>query len=614
MTHCADGEDHKLTQENNVLNVQSRCSISDDPHLYSYGTSGFRFHQSVMFQIADLIGQGIGICILLANRDPMKQKHYGMIVTASHNPSTDNGIKLINDSGMMISSSAECLLEQIVNQKINVSEILHSLISTPHISDSRTLYFLIGNDTRDSGAKLKELIIQGIKSVFQMYNLHQNQNIGAIKNRIELKVLDLGLRTTPEMHVCVMRHNFHHGIMHNPMFRDQVPDYMSYYVTLIQSMIKTYEIDLSSVVVDCSNGVGTDCLNRIFSNELKNFGPRLIHSDILNSKKLNHDCGSEYVMNHYVEYHQALLANSNKSKPGTLHAAFDGDADRIIMYMYDEHKIDILSGDHLSYLIFRHVIDVLLKSVDSRAQNSEILESDKQSILVSDESERSYEETKKIVKHTIHIGVVHTGYSNGGFIEAIDNSIKKINEGFNNYLSSSNLHIDVHRVVTPIGVKNLIKAAKQFDIGIYFESNGHGSVIVNNDFEIQELKSLRRLFNDLAGDAVMNLIAIMYIICVTKTKLCDLLTMFIEKQSKTLKIKVHDKNIYKTSHDQTELMKPHEIALALTEMLNQEQFKGCRAFVRPSGTEDILRLYVENNQYNSADLDTLASMIKKILF
>lgn len=36
-------------------------------------------------------------------------------------------------------------------------------------------------------------------------------------------------------------------------------------------------------------------------------------------------------------------------------------------------------------------------------------------------------------------------------------------------------------VVTPTGVKHLHAAAHRFDIGIYFEANGHGTVLVGDN-------------------------------------------------------------------------------------------------------------------------------------
>ena len=37
--------------------------------------------------------------------------------------------------------------------------------------------------------------------------------------------------------------------------------------------------------------------------------------------------------------------------------------------------------------------------------------------------------------------------------------------------------------MVPTGVKHLHHAAAEFDIGIYFEANGHGTVLFNDEFK-----------------------------------------------------------------------------------------------------------------------------------
>ena len=59
----------------------------------------------------------------------------------------------------------------------------------------------------------------------------------------------------------------------------------------------------------------------------------------------------------------------------------------------------------------------------------------------------------------MQLGIVQTAYANGSatrFAEALPGC--KV-------------------VLTPTGVKHLHKAAEQFDVGIYFEANGHGTVL-----------------------------------------------------------------------------------------------------------------------------------------
>ena len=71
------------------------------------------------------------------------------------------------------------------------------------------------------------------------------------------------------------------------------------------------------------------------------------------------------------------------------------------------------------------------------------------------------------------------------------------------------------------------------------------------------------------------------------------------------KVKVHDRSMFKTIKDESRLTEPIELQLFI-----DKQVKSCdygRAFVRPSGTEDVLRLYVEAGTYH--DVDAIANSI-----
>lgn len=53
-----------------------------------------------------------------------------------------------------------------------------------------------------------------------------------------------------------------------------------------------------------------------------------------------------------------------------------------------------------------------------------------------------------------------------------------------NYSSSEYLKLTfgMDPVFAATGVKNLHEKAEHYDIGIYFEANGHGTVIFNDDY------------------------------------------------------------------------------------------------------------------------------------
>ena len=57
------------------------------------------------------------------------------------------------------------------------------------------------------------------------------------------------------------------------------------------------------------------------------------------------------------------------------------------------------------------------------------------------------------------VGIIQTAYANGASSQYIREQLR------------------LETVVTPTGVKHLHAAAERFDIGIYFEANGHGTVL-----------------------------------------------------------------------------------------------------------------------------------------
>lgn len=79
-------------------------------------------------------------------------------------------------------------------------------------------------------------------------------------------------------------------------------------------------------------------------------------------------------------------------------------------------------------------------------------------------------------KLPVRLGVVQTAYANGASTA---------------FLRQLGLEV----VFTPTGVKYLHKEAAAFDIGIYFEANGHGTILFSENF----LSKLEASINELAS-------------------------------------------------------------------------------------------------------------------
>ena len=117
----------------------------------------------------------------------------------------------------------------------------------------------------------------------------------------------------------------------------------------------------------------------------------------------------------------------------------DGDADRLVYFSVPPEsnaQIDLVDGDKILSLF----------AVFIREQLS--LLNEKEDIKNS---------------HKASLGIVQTAYANGAST---------------NYLKHLGLEVNL----TPTGVKYLHEKAAEFDIGIYFEANGHGTILFSEFF------------------------------------------------------------------------------------------------------------------------------------
>ena len=181
----------------------------------------------------------------------------------------------------------------------------------------------------------------------------------------------------------------------------------------------------------------------------------------------------------------------------------------------------------------------------------------------------------------------------------------------------------------------------------YFEANGHGTVVFGRIFyrvlaEAEEillgksndhsltwsrsliawhrLRILPRLINQAVGDALSDLLLVYAILSLQDWTLADWDSLYQDLPSRQLKIRVADRKYVETNEDETKVISPLSLQLAIDDAINSFQhnsfcagdYAPVRAFVRPSGTEDVVRIYAE--AWTQADADSLAYKVASLVY
>lgn len=113
------------------------------------------------------------------------------------------------------------------------------------------------------------------------------------------------------------------------------------------------------------------------------------------------------------------------------------------------------------------------------------------------------------------------------------------------------------------------------------------------------LISLSELINQTVGDALSDMLLVEVILAHKGYSGLEWDSIYSDLPNRLVKVVVKDRTIFETEDAERRLTSPPGLQQKLDEII--KKYDGGRAFVRPSGTEDVVRVYAEATLRPQAD-------------